>query len=154
MLLVLWLVASLARSVTENLNAAWQAKGKQYLIISSETLLALNTKVAQLDSIRSEIDKESLLKELTLTYFERFHRMLRGEYQHEKSAAEDRALWPASRLQAEGYALLELAALPQGSLFQDRVMNFLIITAHLISILRYFASDLLPVAASPRIAFL
>ena len=96
---------------------------------------------------RSGSEKKDVLTELMLTYFARFHNIIREgtqarrpslcctpnltlsspctEYQHEKKLVEERIRsWSAARLIREGYALQDLSALPKGHLYQDKVFRF------------------------------
>jgi hypothetical protein len=71
---------------------------------------------------RSKQEKKSLLSELSLTYFARFHNLIRNEYQYEKTLIDERIKsWSKSRLRQEGFALFDLKPTPRGALFQDKV---------------------------------
>tara|TARA_B110000090_G_scaffold161437_1_gene178132 strand:+ start:216 stop:581 length:366 start_codon:yes stop_codon:yes gene_type:complete len=87
----------------ENFVAKWQRKGDHY--VSYEQLLILNKKtLQQSDAASSSSMKESgtlnaglsaaerrdLFSELMITYFARFHNIIREEYQFEKRAVEER----------------------------------------------------------------
>ena len=107
----------------ENFSAKWQARGSHY--ISYENLRVLNEKLAEARSDRSSIDKKALLSEVCLTYFARFHNIIREEYQHEKRSVEERLVtWPLKRLRSEGFVLFDLRAAPKGNLFQEKVFRF------------------------------
>jgi hypothetical protein len=107
-----------------NMVAQWQAKGSHY--ISYENLVYLNDMLASYTTDRSKTQKKDLLEDLTLTYFARFHNIIREEYQFEKKLIQDRLkTWSTRRLQKEGYALMELSPMNRGFLFQDKVFRFM-----------------------------
>lgn len=107
----------------DNLAAAWQAKGEHY--VSYDTLQYLNEQLASFQSNRDKSEKKELLSELTLTYFARFHNIIREEYQFDKHVVEDRLKsWTNKKLAHEGFTLFGIAATSRGSLFQDRVYRF------------------------------
>lgn len=55
----------------------------------------------------------------------RFHNIIREEYQFEKQQIEVRLQeWPRSRLVEEGFALMDLSVVPKGNLFQEKVYRF------------------------------
>jgi len=110
----------LVRGEQENFAAKWQAKGDYY--ISYENLRSLNDK---LGTAWESNNNNNLQSEVMLTYFARFHNVIRNEYQFEKKNVEERLItWPLHRLRSEGFALLDLYATPKGNLFQDKVFRF------------------------------
>lgn len=99
------------RGEHENYAAKWQARGSHY--ISYENLRSLNEKLAEGRTQRGggggSAEKRALLSEVMLTYFARFHNIIREEYQHEKRGVEERLVtWPLSRCDAFGCLVLPL----------------------------------------------
>lgn len=110
-------------SGNDNLAASWQSKGGHY--VSYENLKNLNSRIIKYDLNRSKYDKENLLNDLALTYFARFHNLIREEYQHEKSLIEARIkTWSKQKLEREGYSLFNMVPAPKGNLFQDKIFRF------------------------------
>lgn len=106
-----------------NFAATWQSQYKKYL--SFEHLIQLNNQLTNYNSKLSKVEKKALRNELKLTYFARFHNLIREEFQYEKMLVDERLrTWPESRLKAEGYALFDLAPSSRGSLFQEKVIRF------------------------------
>jgi len=107
----------------ENFVAKWQSKGSHY--ISYENIRKLNNVLQTYDASRTTGDKKELLGEVMMTYFARFHNIIREEYQFEKKIVEERLqTWPASKLRSEGFALFDLFPSGRGSLFQEKVYRF------------------------------
>lgn len=107
----------------ENFAGKWQAKGDLYL--SFENLNALNLELTDFRENRSKQEKRDLLGELSLTYFARFHNLIRSEYQFERQIVQDRLkTWSSSRLRAEGFVLFDMYPSARGALFQDKVFRF------------------------------
>ena len=69
------------RNVDSNFVAKWQSKGDHY--ISYDNLHNLNQQLKFYDNseTRTIIDKKKLFQEICLTYFARFHSIIREEYQ-------------------------------------------------------------------------
>ena len=106
-----------------NYVANWQAQDDKYL--SFENLVRLNNQLTYFDNKMSKSDKKELRKELQLTYFARFHNLIREEFQYDKSLVEERLrTWSRSRLRAEGVTLFDLSPSSKGNLFQDKVIRF------------------------------
>ena len=106
-----------------NYVANWQAQDDKYL--SFENLVRLNNQLIYYDNKMSKAEKKELRKELQLTYFARFHNLIREEFQYDKSLVEERLRsWSRSRLKAEGVALFDLSPSSKGNLFQDKVIRF------------------------------
>jgi hypothetical protein len=106
-----------------NYAAKWQSRGDHY--VSYDNLKRLDLLLTNYNKNRSRSEKTDLLSELSMTYFARFHNIIREEYQYEKRLVEDRLRkWPVRRLQREGFALLDLAISPKGNLFQEKVFRF------------------------------
>lgn len=106
----------------ENYVAQWQVKGDYYLTF--DALRKLNDFLVTHDASRSKVQKKQLLKELSLTYFARFHNLVRQEYQFEKRLVEDRLKnWSDERLRTEGFTLFGLKASLRGNLYQDKVLR-------------------------------
>ena len=106
-----------------NLVAKWQAKSDRYLSYEHLQLLEqqLKNDIAgePLEGRSRSQGKKTLFSELTLTYFARFHNIIREEYQYEKRIVEDRLRrWPLSRLCREGVTLVNLKAIPRGNLYK------------------------------------
>lgn len=111
----------------ENYAAKWQAKGDYY--VSYQNLRQLNDQLTKYRREASRSAKKVLSNELSLTYFARFHNLLRDEYQFEKKVIEDRLkTWPLQRLVKEGFALTNLKAFSKGFLYQDKVYRFKLVT--------------------------
>ena len=116
-----------------NYMAKWQSKGDHY--VSYENLQRLDRivnhggsgtpSVSNIGNKSRNQNKKELFSELSLTYFARFHNMIREEYQFEKKVIEDRLkVWPVKRLRKEGFVLLDMLATPKGNLFQEKVYRF------------------------------
>ena len=59
---------------------------------------------------KSAEETRNLLNDLMMTYFARFHNVLREEFQYEKRAVEERLkTWPVSRLAKGGLYSLQYA---------------------------------------------
>jgi len=105
---------------SENFAAKWQENGDHYLGLSN--LKNLNNQLIKFQENRNKIQKNILLSELTLTYFARFHHIMREEYQYEFNSIEERLqTWSIRRLSKEGYALLNMKATMKSNLYQDKV---------------------------------
>jgi len=116
-------VPSIGRGADTNYAAKWQAQGQYY--VGYDILRLLDDQLVSFKANRNNIEKKDLLEQLSITYFARFHNIIREEYQYEKKIAEDRLQnWSASKLQKEGFTLLGMVALPKGSLYQDKVYRF------------------------------
>ena len=97
----------LSRFGADNFAGKWQAKGDFY--VSFDNLQYLDDQLRRHKNNRGKQDKKVLLSELTLTYFARFHNLLRNEYQYEKELVEERIKsWPITRLKKEGFALFDM----------------------------------------------
>ena len=106
-----------------NYVANWQAQDDKYL--SFENLVRLNNQLTYFDDKMSKVEKKELRKDLQLTYFARFHNLIREEFQYDKTLVEERLrTWSKSRLRAEGVALFDLSPSSKGNLFQDKVIRF------------------------------
>lgn len=113
----------ISRQGKDNFAGKWQAKGDFY--ISFENLKYLDEELTKFKENRSKNEKKTLLSELTLTYFARFHNLIRSEYQYEKSLVDERLkTWSTARLRQEGFTLFDLVPVPRGVLFQDKVFRF------------------------------
>jgi hypothetical protein len=66
-----------------NFAGKWQEAGNHY--ISYDNLCVLNNEVSQYVGQITNKQKQKMLLELKLTYFARFHSVIREEYQHQKS---------------------------------------------------------------------
>jgi hypothetical protein len=73
---------------SENFAAKWQENAEHYLGLSS--LKNLNSQLIKFQDDRSKEHKNTLLNELTMTYFARFHHLIREEYQLELNLIEKR----------------------------------------------------------------
>lgn len=114
---------AVGRGSDTNYAARWQSAGQYY--VGYDVLRALDQQLVSFKSNRNNIEKKDLLEQLSITYFARFHNIIREEYQYEKKVAEDRLQnWTPNRLQKEGFTLLGMVALPKGSLYQDKVYRF------------------------------
>jgi len=112
-----------SRLGAENFAGKWQSKGDLYL--SFENLNALNLELTDFRENRSKQEKKDLLGELSLTYFARFHNLIRSEYQFERQIVTERIqTWSQGRLRQEGFALFDMYPSPRGALFQDKVYRF------------------------------
>lgn len=108
---------------SKNYIAKWQSEGDLY--VSYDNLVKLDGLLTTKATARTKVEKTDILSELSLTYFARFHNIIREEYQFEKSAIETRLReWPRSRLTEEGFALMDLSVVPKGNLFQEKVYRF------------------------------
>ena len=106
-----------------NFAGTWQSRGEFY--VSAENICDLDAQLKDFGSEESEAEKAFLHKELSLTYFARFHNLIREEYQFEKRMIEERLRsWGRRRLQQEGYTLFDMRAKSRGSLFQDSIVRF------------------------------
>ena len=116
-------IPSIGRGADTNYAAKWQAQGQYY--VGYDILRILDDQLVSFKANRNNIEKKDLLEQLSITYFARFHNIIREEYQYEKKIAEDRLQnWSSSKLQKEGFTLLGMVALPKGSLYQDKVYRF------------------------------
>jgi hypothetical protein len=98
---------------SKNYIAKWQSEGDLY--VSYDNLIKLDGLLTTKATARTKVEKTDILSELSLTYFARFHNIIREEYQFEKSAIETRLRdWPRSRLTEEGFALMDLSVVPKG----------------------------------------
>ena len=105
---------------SENFAAKWQENPEHYLGLSN--LKNLNSQLIKFQENRSKIQKNTLLNELTLTYFARFHHIMREEYQIEHNLIEKRLrTWSIGRLAREGYAIINVKATLKSNLYQDKV---------------------------------
>jgi len=106
-----------------NFAASWQSKGDYYT--SSENLEALNKQLTSFKTNRSRKQRTDTLRELSLTYFARFHNLIRTEYQFEKRMVQDRIRkWGNGRLKREGLTLFDMRPTVRGALFQDQIVRF------------------------------
>lgn len=106
-----------------NYVADWQSRDDKYL--SFMNLVRLNNQLTSFDSKMTKSEKKELRKDLQLTYFARFHNLIREEFQFEKSLVEERLrTWSRLRLKSEGVALFDLSPSSKGNLFQDKVIRF------------------------------
>jgi len=111
---------SIDLDIKDNLISSWQSKGKHY--VSYDNLIHLNDLLTSFNQNRTKQEKSQLLNELIITYFARFHNIIRIEYLHEKNIIENRIkTWSLKKLIKEGYTLIDLYAKPKGKLFQDKV---------------------------------
>lgn len=116
-------VRNIGRGTDTNYAAKWQAQGPYY--VSYDILRSLDEQLVNFKANRNNLEKKDLLEQLSITYFARFHNIIREEYQYEKKIAEDRLQnWSSNKLQREGFTLLGMIALPKGSLYQDKVYRF------------------------------
>ena len=105
---------------SENFAAKWQENAEHYLGLSN--LKNLNSQLIKFQDNRSKVQKNTLLNELTLTYFARFHHVMREEYQFEQNLIEKRLkTWSIGRLAREGYAIVNMRATLKSNLYQDKV---------------------------------
>jgi hypothetical protein len=105
---------------SENFAAKWQENAEHYLGLSN--LKNLNSQLIKFQDHRSKVQKNTLLNELTLTYFARFHHVMREEYQFEHNLIEKRLkTWSIGRLAREGYAIVNMRATLKSNLYQDKV---------------------------------
>ena len=103
----------------------WQSRSDKYL--SYEHLRSLSDKlvVYHANGSMSSAAKKMLQDDLTLTYFARFHNILREEYSHEKRIVEHRLeTWSLTKLIKEGFTLTNLRVIRKGYLFKDRIYRF------------------------------
>ena len=70
----------------QNFVSKWQIKGDLY--ISYANLQSLNKQCMTFED-KSNEDTRNLLNEVMMTYFARFHNVLRDEFQYEKEAVEE-----------------------------------------------------------------
>ncbi len=73
---------------SENFAAKWQENAEHYLDLS--ILKNLNSQLIKFQDDRCKVQKNTLLNELTLTYFARFHHVMREEYHFELNLIEKR----------------------------------------------------------------
>ena len=69
-------------------------------------------------------ETRNLPNDLMMTYFARFHNVLREEFQYEKRAEERLKTWPVSRLAKEGFTLFNMHGQSKGGPYQDQVFRF------------------------------
>ena len=101
----------------------WQLKGDLY--ISYDNLLNLNRQCMTFEDKKSNEEIRKLLDEVMMTYFARFHNILRDEFQYEKEAVEERLkTWPVGKLAKEGFTLFNLYGSSKGSGYQEQVFRF------------------------------
>ena len=117
------------RSGQNNYVAKWQSRGDHYVSYDNlqrlDRILSGGSMSSVVGTKSKSQNKKELVSELSLTYFARFHNMIREEYQYEKRVVEDRLrAWPLKRLRREGFVLLDMVAAPKGNLFQEKVFRF------------------------------
>lgn len=131
----------------ENYAAKWQEYGDYY--IGYENLKLLNNHLIQFQENRSKIHKSTLLNELTLTYFARFHNNMREEYQYEHTIVENRLkTWSTKRLSIEGYALFAMQISFKGNLYQDKVVRFSCVDREYLGFHRFSVGDTVRISKS------
>ena len=107
----------------QNFVSKWQLKGDLY--ISYDNLLNLNRQCMTFEDKKSNEEIRKLLDEVMMTYFARFHNILRDEFQYEKEAVEERLkTWPVGKLAKEGFTIFNLYGSSKGSVYQEQVFRF------------------------------
>lgn len=107
----------------QNFVSKWQLKGDLY--ISHDNLLNLNRQCMTFEDKNSNEEMRKLLDEVMMTYFARFHNVLRDEFQYEKEAVEERLkTWPVGKLAKEGFTIFNLYGHSKGSVYQEQVFRF------------------------------
>ena len=90
-----------------------------------DNLLNLNRQCMTFEDKKSNEDVRKLLDEVMMTYFARFHNILREEFLYEREAVEERLkTWPASKLAKEGFTIFNLYGTPKGTVYQEQVFRF------------------------------